>query len=69
MPLSTNVQTKTNYLLMLSKLIFSPAVIAGNGKTQILVTFSATISFNLFPSWRKNWECIRLNWFVIILSL
>ena len=53
MPLSTNVQTKTNYLLMLSKVNFFP-VIAGNGKTQILVTFSATISFNLFPCWRKK---------------
>ena len=37
------------------KVNFFP-VIAGNGKTQILVTFSATISFNLFPCWRKNWE-------------
>ena len=47
-------------------------VIVGSGKTQILeilVTFSATISFKLYPCWRKNWECIRLNWFVIILSL
>ena len=47
MPLSTNVQTKTNYLLMLSKLSFFP-VIAGNGNTQILVTCST-----YFPAGEK----------------